>query len=192
MHSIKSTNKLQNNQPDTLPDSIMDSLVQGSIRAQDLTDEAFAPYGDIIKPRMSGEQFDRTHSYDPSKEKTYVKLVMTNGVPTLRIMNLRLRGLTFSNMARHRRVSQCLGSLQGKEWYMAVAAPTNGDSCPRLEDIAAFRIPDDRIIKLHVGTWHAGPHFKHQECLFMNLENEDTNTQDFQDVALPHECQIKD
>jgi ureidoglycolate hydrolase len=45
----------------------MDSLVQGSIRAQDLTDEAFAPYGDIIKPRMSGEQFDRTHSYDPSK-----------------------------------------------------------------------------------------------------------------------------
>ena len=37
------------------------------IRAQDLKDEAFAPYGDIIKPRMSGEQFDRTHSYDPSK-----------------------------------------------------------------------------------------------------------------------------
>ena len=37
-----------------------------SIRARDLTDEAFAPYGDIIKPRMSGEQFDHTHSYDPS------------------------------------------------------------------------------------------------------------------------------
>ncbi len=117
---------------------------------------------------------------------------MTNGVPTLRIMHQRLRGLLFSKMARHRRVSQCLGSLQGKEWYMAVAAPTVGDSRPRLEDIAAFCIPGDRIIKLHVGTWHAGPHFKHQECLFLNLENEDTNTQDFQDIALSQECRIED
>ena len=173
-------------------DAGMDATSRHSIRARDLTDEAFAPYGDIIKPRMSGEQFDHTHSYDPSKEQTHVKLVMTNGVPTLRIMNQRLRGLTFSKMARHRRVSQCLGSLQGKEWYMAVAAPTNDDSRPRLEDIAAFRIPGDSIIKLHVGTWHAGPHFKHQECLFLNLENEDTNTRDFQDVALPQKCQIDD
>ena len=191
MHSIKSTNKLQNNQPDTLPDSIMDSLVQGSIRAQDLTDEAFAPYGDIIKPRISGEQFDRAYSYDPSKENTHVKLVMINGEPTLRIMHQRLRGLTFSKMARHRRVSQCLGSLQGKEWFMAVATPTNNDSQPRLEDITAFLIPGDRVIKLHVGTWHAGPHFKHEECLFLNLENEDTNTRDFQEMTLPQVCQIE-
>ena len=168
----------------------MDSPAQRSIRAQDLTDEAFAPYGDIIKPRISGEQFDRAYSYDPSKENTHVKLVMTNGEPTLRIMHQRLRGLTFSKMARHRRVSQCLGSLQGKEWFMAVAAPANNDSQPRLEDIAAFLIPGDRIIKLHVGTWHAGPHFKHEECLFLNLENEDTNTRNFQEMALPQVCQI--
>ena len=108
----------------------MDATLRHSIRVQVLTDEAFAPYGDIIKPRLSGEQFDRAHSYDPSKEQTHVKLVLTNGVPTLRIMDQRLRGLTFSKMARHRKVSQCLGSLQGKEWYMAVAAPTNEDFTP--------------------------------------------------------------
>ena len=191
MHSIKPSDKLQNNQPETHPNSVMDSPAQRSIRAQDLTDEAFAPYGDIIKPRISREQFDRAYSYDPSKENTHVKLVMTNGEPTLRIMHQRLRGLTFSKMARHRRVSQCLGSLQGKEWFMAVAAPTNNDSQPRLEDIAAFLIPGDRIIKLHVGTWHAGPHFKHEECLFLNLENKDTNTRDFQEMALPQVCQIE-
>ena len=189
MHSIKPSDKLQNNQPETLPDSVMDSPAQRSIRAQDLTDEAFAPYGDIIKPRISGEQFDRAYSYDPSKENTHVKLIMTNGEPTLRIMHQRLRGLTFSKMARHRRVSQCLGSLQGR--FMAVAAPTNNDSQPRLEDIAAFLIPGDRIIKLHVGTWHAGPHFRHEECLFLNLENEDTNTRDFQEMTLPQVCQIE-
>jgi len=170
----------------------MDSPSRYSIRAQALTDEAFAPYGDIIKPRLSGEQFDRSHSYDPSKEHTHVKLIMTKGEPTLRIMHQRLRGLTFSKVARHLRVSQCLGSLQGREWFMAVAAPTEGDSTPRIEDITAFRIPGDRIIKLHVGTWHAGPHFKHEECLFLNLENEDTNTRDFQGVALPQPCQIED
>jgi ureidoglycolate hydrolase len=191
MHSIKPSDKLQNNQPETHPNSVMDSPAQRSIRAQDLTDEAFAPYGDIIKPRISREQFDRAYSYDPSKENTHVKLVMTNGEPTLRIMHQRLRGLTFSKMARHRRVSQCLGSLQVKEWFMAVAAPTNNDSQPRLEDIAAFLIPGDRIIKLHVGTWHAGPHFRHEECLFLNLENEDTNTRDFQEMTLPQVCQIE-
>lgn len=160
----------------------MDSPARYSIRAQDLTDEAFTPYGDIIKPRVSGEQFDRAYSYDSSKERTHVNLVMTNGEPTLRIMHQRLRGLAFSKMARHCRVSQCLGSLQGKDWFMAVAAPTNGDLQPRLKDITAFRIP---------GTWHAGPHFKHEECLFLNLENKDTNTRDFQEVTLPQACQIE-
>src|SRR5674476_1173115 len=93
-------------------------------------------------------------------------------------------------MARHRKVSQCLGSLQGKEWFMAVAAPTNNDSQPRLEDIADFLIPGDRIIKLHVGTWHAGPHFKHEECLFMILENKDTNTRDFGRIIRQQICEI--
>jgi ureidoglycolate hydrolase len=172
----------------------MDAPVRYAVRTRELTDEAFAPYGDIIKPRASGKQFDRSSPYEPSKEETHVKLVVTNGVPTLRIMQQRLRGLVFTHMARHRRVSQCLGSLQGKEWFMAVAAPTDfADSAhPKLEDITAFRIPGDRIIKLHVGTWHAGPHFTHEECLFLNLENEDTNTKDFQDFKLPQECRIED
>lgn len=171
----------------------MDAPVRRPVPAQELTDAAFAPYGDIIKPRLSGQQFDRSYSYDPGKEATHVKLVMTQGEPTLRIMQQRLRGLVFTHMARHRRVSQCLGSLQGKEWFMAVAAPTDfaDDARPRLEDVTAFRIPGDRIIKLHVGTWHAGPHFTHEECLFLNLENEDTNTRDFQDIRLPQECRIE-
>ena len=170
----------------------MDARTHRLIPSQALTDEAFAPYGDIIKPWFSGEQFDRAYAYDPAKEETHVKLVMTNGVPILRIMQQRLRGLTFSKMARHLRVSQCLGSLQGKEWFMAVAAPTGGRPAPRLEDIAAFRIPGDRIIKLHVGTWHAGPQFTHDECLFLNLENEDTNTKDFEDALLPQACKIEE
>jgi ureidoglycolate hydrolase len=171
----------------------MDSLTYHSVPAQELTDEAFAPYGDIIKPRKSGEQGDRAHAYRPGEEKTHVDLVVTNGEPLLRIMHQFKRGLIFTKLARHRRVSQCLGSLQGKEWFIAVAAPTDfaDDALPRLDQITAFRIPGDRIIKLHVGAWHAGPHFVHDECMFLNLENIDTNTRDFQLITLPTACRIE-
>jgi ureidoglycolate hydrolase len=172
----------------------MDASARHPVRAQELNDDAFAPYGDVIKPRASGKQFDRDRAYHPEQEETHVGLVMTNGEPCLRIMHQFRRGLVFGKLARHRRVSQCLGALQGKEWFMAVAAPTDfaDDAHPRLDQITAFRIPGDRIIKLHVGTWHAGPHFVHDECMFLNLENTDTNTRDFQDIDLPMECRIED
>ena len=96
-------------------------------------------------------------------------------------------------IARHRRVTQCLGSLGGKEWLIGVAPPGDlgDDARPRVEDITAFRVPGDRLIKLHVATWHAGPHFVHDECLFVNLENLDTNRRDFHAVPLSVECQYR-
>jgi ureidoglycolate hydrolase len=130
--------------------------------AQNLEPKAFAPYGEIIRPRTSSAE---TAVEEP-------KLTLTNGTPRLRIMDLKKRGLVFADMARHRRVSQCLGSMQGKEWFIGVAPPNDlaDGTSPELDRIAAFRIPGDCLIELHVGTWHAGPHFVHEECLFCNLE----------------------
>lgn len=161
-----------------------------TVPAQELTDGAFRPYGEIIKPRRTGQQFDRSFMYRPEADSSHVRLQITQGVPVLRIMEQPRRGLVFQKMARHLRVTQCLGSLQGKEWFMAVAAPGASEHV-RLEDVAAFRIPGDRIIKLHAGTWHAGPHFVHDECLFLNLENEDTNSHDFNESSLDRECEIE-
>jgi hypothetical protein len=62
---------------------------------------------------------------------------------------------------------------------------------PELDRIAAFRVPGDCAIKLHVGTWPAGPLFVHDECLFFNLENIDTNERDFDTSELPNEYQIQ-
>jgi len=162
-----------------------------TISAQPLELGAFAPYGEIILPRGAGTQFDN-NPYDPESGAEEPNLTLTNGTPRLWIMRLKKNGLVFSKMARHRRVTQCLGSLQGKEWFVAVAPPNNlaDGTCPELERIAAFRIPGDRVIKLHVATWHAGPHFLHDECLFFNLENLDTNKRDFDAYDLPNEFQI--
>jgi len=157
------------------------------VRAQELTSEAFRPFGEVIEPRRTGEQFDRSSPYAAGPEHRYIPLVLTNGEPVLRIMHQRLRGLKFGKMARHMRVSQCLGAIGGKDWYLGVAAP--GDSVAP-DEVSAFHIPGDRIVKLHVGTWHAGPHFTHEEAMFLNLENTDTNSRDFGEVILPEDFVI--
>jgi len=61
---------------------------------------------------------------------------------------------------------------------MGVAPPCQAAK-PGLEDIVAFRIPGNCFIKLHLGTWHAGPLFHAESIDFYNLELSDTNINDF-------------
>lgn len=62
---------------------------------------------------------------------------------------------------------------------------------PSGENMQAFRIPPGVYIKLHCGTWHAGPLFDSPDQLdFANLELSDTNDTDFncfhfKDTATP-------
>lgn len=161
------------------------------VPVEDLTIGSFRPYGEIIEPRDALGQFiDKP--YDPETSGDEADLLLTNGKPRLWIMNLHKVGVGFTKMARHRRVTQCLGSLEGKEWFIAVAASSDpGDAAlPRLEDIRGFRISGRCVIKLETGTWHAGPLFQHEDCLFFNLENLDTNKRDFQGIDLPLECHL--
>lgn len=66
---------------------------------------------------------------------------------------------------------------------MGVASANNLDE-PTWDDITAFRIPGNCFIKLHVGTWHAGPYFDHEFVDFYNLELSDTNVTDHQTCDL--------
>jgi ureidoglycolate hydrolase len=167
--------------------------VHSGLRPRDLEEKAFAPYGQIIRPRRAGGQFE-DHPYDPESGNDEAQLSLTAGVPRLWVMHLDGPRLRFSNLARHRRVSQCLGSLQAKDWFIAVAPPSNpaDGAQPDLTRLIAFRVTHDCVVKLNVGTWHAGPLFFHRECLFFNLENLDTNKRDFNAVELPSELEIVD
>lgn len=161
------------------------------IAVQRLEDKTFAPCGEIIWPRRAGGQFDN-NPYDPEAGPGEATLTLTNGVPRLWLMQLAGPRLTFGNLARHRRVSQCLGAMHDKEWFIAVAPP--GDLAdgarPDVARLIAFCVPGNCVIKLHVGTWHAGPLFTHDESLFFNLENLDTNKRDFDTADLPNEFEI--
>ncbi len=149
-----------------------------SLTPQLLQPEAFAPYGDVILPADDGDV------YTPGKD---ADLDLSQGTPRLYIMTLPRRGLAFDRITRHRCTTQCLGSLEGKGWYVAVAEPqdrNNPDAVPNLDTLQAFYVPGDRALKLHRGTWHAGPYFEDNEVKFYNLELADTNVTDHHTCVL--------
>jgi len=104
--------------------------------------------------------------------------------------------LKFSRITHHASVTQCLGSIGGNVWYLGVAKPSVVDSNeikddsektivkssgghfyvpPAVEDVQVFKISGPKFIKLHRGTWHAGPLFKPSTMDFYNLELANTN-----------------
>ncbi len=138
------------------------------LSAQTITLENFRDYGQVIFPELDGKSFDAEDA----------QLVLDNGIPRFYIMQLQRRGRKFHNITRHAKCTQCLGSLAGKDWLIAVCPPNNKIDEPTLQDIAAFRIPGNCFIKLNVGTWHAGPYFEHEVVDFYNLELSNTNEVD--------------
>ena len=135
--------------------------------AQAIAPENFAPYGQLVGATADGKLYDREDA----------QLNLANGIPRFYIMRLSGKGRKFHRITRHQQCTQCLGSLEGKEWFLAVAPPGPA-AAPDLERLAAFRIPGDCFIKLETGTWHAGPYFDGAWVDFYNLELSDTNQTD--------------
>ena len=137
------------------------------ITARSITSESFQPYGQVITASVDGKAFDTTDA----------QLNLENGTPRFYIMRLHKRGRHFHTITRHVQCTQCLGSLEGKEWLIAVAPPSQAEK-PDIEKMSAFRIPGNCFIKLEVGTWHAGPYFECDAIDFYNLELSNTNVVD--------------
>ena len=133
--------------------------------------ESFAPFGQVIAPGKDGASFGPGDA----------QLVLSNGTPRLYIMRLSARGLAFDRITRHVRVTQCLAAMGSAEWLLAVAPPLAPDDLAAMPDpatIKAFRVSGPLGIKLHRGTWHAGPFFDAPTMDFLNLELADTNEAD--------------
>lgn len=135
------------------------------LQANLITAETFRPFGQLIQASDDGKAFDREDA----------QLQLEKGIPRFYIMRLEHRGRTFHKITRHQHCTQCLGSLEGKEWLMVVASSSD---CPAIADLTAFRIPGNCFIKLNLGTWHAGPYFDGDVVAFYNLELSNTNIVD--------------
>ena len=154
-------------------------LAQEGVRRQVLplefaTPENFSRYGQVILPAEDGLP------YGPQD----AQLDLSQGTPRFYAMRLVAAGVVFRHITRHRRVTQCLGAMMGRGWLIGVAAPDSDRDTPNLETMRAFVIPGDRFVKLHAGTWHAGPYFAEEAADFYNLELADTNIVDHQTCNL--------
>ncbi len=150
------------------------------LTAEKITVETFKPYGQLITPSKDGKLYDEDDA----------QLNLQKGIPRFYIMRLDKKGRKFHAITRHSQCTQCLGSLEGKKWLMAVAPPCEGD-IPEIDKIQAFEIPGNCFIKLEVGTWHAGPHFDHEIVDFYNLELSDTNEVDHYTYNFKQEQQLE-
>ncbi|KAI3836507.1 hypothetical protein MKW92_015215 [Papaver armeniacum] len=152
----------------------------------DATPTSFANFGQVIEASPDGEGFGPRDA----------QLDLSRGIPRFYILHLENRPLKFTRITHHANVTQCLGSIGGHNWYLGVAKPSivnpneddgkkivqskSGHSYvpPHPDDVRVFRISGPKFVKLHIGTWHAGPLFKGDAMDFYNLELTNTNVVD--------------
>ena len=92
-------------------------------------------------------------------------------------------------ITHHARVTQCLGAASAtQDFYLAVHEPTLGAdgvaAPPDPAEVRVFRVAPHTFVKLHRGTWHAGPLWgADAERVYYNLELHDTNEVDHNTVV---------
>lgn len=146
--------------------------------ARAATAEAIAPYGTLVEPGEDGTPFGPGDA----------ALDLGRGTPRLYVMRLHGRPMLVRGITRHRRVTQCLASATGRDWFVALVPAGDADDDAARPDpagLAAFRIPGGTALALHRGTWHAGPFFEGETADFLNLELSDTNEVDHHTASLP-------
>ena len=71
-----------------------------------------------------------------------------------------------------------LASADAQPWWIVVAPPERLAADLTPQDLLLIRMEPGQGLKLHRGTWHAGPFFEQASALFFNLELADTNIND--------------
>uniref|UniRef100_A0A7N0UF42 Ureidoglycolate hydrolase n=1 Tax=Kalanchoe fedtschenkoi TaxID=63787 RepID=A0A7N0UF42_KALFE len=134
---------------------------QVKLKPVEATPETFEDYGQIIESSKDGEEFGPRDA----------QLDLSKGVPRFYIMRLTERKLKFSTITHHASVTQCLGAIGGGVWFLGVARPS-------IVEVDASEHEGPKFLKLHRGTWHAGPLFLDETMDFYNLELSNTNEVD--------------
>ena len=106
------------------------------------------------------------------------------------VMRLRRRAAVLGSMTRHIDATQCLGSADAKPWWLAVAAAELQFEQLDHTTVQLVEVHPGEAVKLHQGTWHAGPFFLAPTALFFNLELSDTNLTDHNSQSLKNQIKL--
>jgi len=128
------------------------------LRAQELTPDAFAPYGTVS---LAG----RSDTLD------------LGGPANVAQVCVEPRSFYIDFLARHIHSQQMYVPLGGRESILVVAPPSDlsdPKAVPDLDRVAAFRLDGTRAITLHRGTWHRTPLVAGSAAHFIVVDRLDT------------------
>ena len=126
-----------------------------TIAVEPLTQDAFAPFGDVLEPR--GEALPHVYGdtmdvYQPGMHECDVETEFI-------VTRYRLREPRVLFLERHNQITQTFIPMGGAPFVLTVAAPDapleNG--LPVLDSVRAFLVPGEAAAAAHRGTWHEVP-----------------------------------
>jgi ureidoglycolate hydrolase len=106
------------------------------------------------------------------------------------VMRLRRRPAMLGSMTRHIHATQCLSSADAQPWWLAVASAKLASEQLNHITVQLVNVQPGEAVKLHQGTWHAGPFFLTPTALFFNLELSDTNISDHNSHPLKSKLEL--
>lgn len=122
------------------------------IRVELLTEEAFAPFGEIISAKH------RPPDFRGAGGTLGWAIDFQSGTPLVMMLQTPYQGLTCKKMERHLNLTQAFIPLGGAPAVVAVAPPTDPNdrsAIPRPDQIRAFLLDGTKGYALARGTWHS-------------------------------------
>lgn len=120
------------------------------LRVEPLTEEAFAPFGEIISTKERAPDF-RTESGTEGWAVDF-----RSGRPLVMVLRTPYQGLQFSKLERHFDLTQTFLPLGGSPAVVAVAPPSSDRSAiPAPAEVRAFLLDGSKGYALARGTWHS-------------------------------------
>lgn len=125
------------------------SLVH-QVKIEPLTDEAFAPFGEVISAK------ERPPDFETGSGTQGWAVDFSSGRPLIMLLKTRFQGLRFSKLERHFNVTQTFLPLGGSPAVVAVAPPsTDRTAIPAPAAVRAFLLDGAQGYVLGHGTWHS-------------------------------------
>lgn len=126
-----------------------------TLRAELVTREGFAPFGELLTPSGPG----LPHVYGDALDTYRVGSFESDAPVEFIVTRSRLRELRVLYLERHHQITQTFIPLGGHAIVVAVAPPDAPlvDGVPGLDQLRAFVVPGDAAVNIHRGTWHEVP-----------------------------------
>jgi ureidoglycolate lyase len=121
------------------------------VNIEPLTDEAFAPFGQIISAK------DRAPDFHTASGTRGWAVDFQSGTPLLMLLHTPFRGLSFTKLERHFNVTQTFLPMGGSPAVVAVAPADSGDGArgPAPSDVRAFLLDGTKGYALGRRVWHS-------------------------------------